>query len=177
VIDFRQQNAARAQLKGFDVTLTQTWRHDADTFSADVNVTHLQELLTSLTRHTTTFDQIDRYNQPLDWRARAMGTWSRGGLSSTVVVNYSDDYVNDSLLEDVPVSSWTTIDLNVSYDFGAAPRLSFLAGAKVGVSVDNLLDRDPPRADGPVFAPPIGFDVFNADAMGRFITARLTKRW
>jgi outer membrane receptor protein involved in Fe transport len=164
-------------VSGFDVTLRQAWQGDANTFSADLNVTYLEKLLTSLTRHTTTFDQIDRYNQPLDWRARAMGTWSRGGFSSTVVVSYSDDYINDSLLEDVPVASWTTVDLNVSYDFGAAPRLAFLAGAKVAVGIDNLFDRDPPHADAPVFQPQVGFDVFNADPIGRFITARLIKRW
>lgn len=175
-IDGRQQNAARTQASGFDVTANYTWQLDADTVAFNLNVTHMNEILTSLTSSSTTFDQVDRYNQPLDWRARAMATWTRGGLSTTLVVNHADDYINDSLLTDEPIDSWTTLDLNVSYDLGGAAR-SFLAGSRIAVGISNVLDEDPPLASGPLFAEPIGFDAYNADAMGRFITARFTKRW
>lgn len=175
VIDLRQQNAARTQASGFDVTATYTWQREVDTVAFNLNVTHMNEILTSLTRSSTTFDQVDRYNQPLDWRARAMATWTRGGMSTTLVVNHADDYINDSLATDVAIDAWTTLDLNVSYDFSAARSL--LAGARIAVGISNLLDEEPPFAGGPLFSEPIGFDAYNADAMGRFITARFTKRW
>jgi iron complex outermembrane recepter protein len=176
-LDLRQKNAARTQISGFDITASYTFQHDQDTFGINLNVSHLNEIMTSLTRSTTTFDQIDRYNEPLDWRARAMGTWTRGGLSTTMVVSYSDAYVNDSLLVNEPIDSWTTIDLNLSYDFSGRTPSSFLEGVKVAFSVSNLLDEDPPRATTPSFLDPIGYDVFNADALGRFVSARFTKRW
>jgi hypothetical protein len=69
------------------------------------------------------------------------------------------------------------ISIWIQSESQAAPRLAFLAGAKVAVGIDNLFDRDPPHADAPVFQPQVGFDVFNADPIGRFITARLIKRW
>jgi outer membrane receptor protein involved in Fe transport len=175
-LDLRQKNAARTQLSGFDVTLAHSWRQGDNAFSADLNVTHLKELLTSLTHDSTTFDQVDRYNQPLDWRARALLTWLRGGWSTTVVVSYADGYINDSQLLDESIDAWTTLDLNVSYEFDRAGA-TLLSGTKISLGIDNVLDEDPPFASAPAFAQPIGFDVFNADAMGRFITARVTKRW
>jgi outer membrane receptor protein involved in Fe transport len=173
--DLRQRNAARTQLSGFDASVLYKFEWDRNAFDVQFNVTHLNKILTSLDHDTTTFDMVDTFNQPLDWRFRWMGTWIRGGLSTTLVVNHSDAYVNDSLAIDVPVGSWTTADLNVTYDFGARPQSSFLDGTRISVGVLNLTDRDPPRATTPLYE--IGYDVFNADAMGRFISARFTKRW
>jgi outer membrane receptor protein involved in Fe transport len=90
-------------------------------------------------------------------------------------VNHSDDYINDSFSVDVPVGSWITVDLNVSYDLGRRPHAPWLDGTRMSLAVTNLLDRQPPYADSPLFS--VGFDVFNADAMGRYIAARVSKRW
>jgi outer membrane receptor protein involved in Fe transport len=115
------------------------------------------------------------YNQPIDWRGRLMATWAHAGMSTTVAVNHSDDYVNDSFSVDVPIGSWTTVDFMLSYDFARQSQASWFDGTRVSLGVSNLFDREPPRADSPLF--PTGYDVFNADAMGRYVTARLSKRW
>jgi iron complex outermembrane receptor protein len=173
--DLRQQNAARTQLKGFDMSVMYKFNVAADAFDLQLDVTHLQEILTSLTADTKTFDLVDTYNQPLDWRLRAMATWLRGGFSTTLTVNHADNYTNDSFAVDEPVGSWTTLDLNVGYDFEGRTQSSLLDGMRVALGVSNLTDKDPPRADSPLY--PVGYDVFNADAMGRFVTAHFTKRW
>lgn len=176
IVDFRQKNAARSQISGFDVTAAYGFTAGANSFNFDVSVTHLQEILTSLTSTTTTFDQIDTYNQPLDWRGRVLANWMRGGMNTTVAVNYSDDYINKSFGDDRPIGSWTTVDCNISYDFTGRTQSSFLDGSKLSLSVSNLFDKDPPRASTP-FLFDIGFDVFNADALGRFVTVRYNKKW
>jgi iron complex outermembrane recepter protein len=168
IIDFRQKNAARAQLTGYDMTASYSFAYGINSFDLNLSVTHIKQILTSLTRESATFDQVDKYNQPLDWRGRAMGTWRRNGLSVTAALNYADNYINDSFVEDVPVSSWTTVDATVSYDIAQY-------GTKLSLSASNLFDKDPPVADSPLFV--LGYDVYNADAMGRFVTARLSKRW
>jgi len=173
--DLRQKNAARTRTSGFDVAMAYSFRHGANAFDLNLNVSHLREILTSLARDTNTFDQLDTYNQPLDWRGRLMGTWARGGFATTVAVNHSDDYINDSFSVDVPIGSWTTVDLNVSYDFARRPRAPWLDGARMSLAVTNLFDREPPEADSPLY--PMGYDVFNADAMGRYVAARVSKRW
>ncbi len=83
--DLRQQNAARTQLSGFDATVLYKFQLDQNAFDLQLNVTHLNEILTSLDHDTTTFDMVDTFNQPLDWRFHWMGTWIRGGLSTSVV--------------------------------------------------------------------------------------------
>lgn len=175
VFDQRQKNAARTQLTGFDVTMLYKFDGAVDAFDLQLNVTHLQEILTSLTAATSTFDLIDTYNQPLDWRFRAMGTWLRGGFSTTLVVSHADDYVNSSYAIDRPIGSWTTLDLNVGYNFEGRTQSSLLDGTRVALGINNLTDKDPPRATSPIYS--VGYDVFNADALGRFVTARFSKRW
>lgn len=176
VADFRQKNAARSQVSGFDVGAAYAFTAAADSFRFDLNVTHLQEILTSLTSTSTTFDQIDTYNQPLDWRGRMLANWQRGGLNTSVAVNYADDYINNSFGDDRPIGSWTTVDFNLGYDFNGRTQSSFLNGSKLSLSVSNLFDQEPPRASTPFFFD-IGFDVFNADALGRFVTLRYNKQW
>jgi len=174
-VDLRQKNAARTQTSGFDVAMAYAFSRGPNSFDLNLNVTHLREMLTSLARDTTTFDQLDTYNQPLDWRGRFLATWTHAGLGTTIAVNHADGYSNDSFTVDVPIGSWTTVDLNLRYDFARRPHASWLDGTRVSLGVTNLLDREPPRADSPVF--PMGYDVFNADATGRYIAARVSKRW
>ncbi|MGH8187883.1 MAG: TonB-dependent receptor domain-containing protein [Steroidobacteraceae bacterium] len=176
IVDFRQKNAARSQVSGIDLAAAYGFTVGADAFSLDLSVTHLKEILTSLTATTTTFDQIDTYNQPLDWRGRVLANWVRGGMSTTLAVNHADDYINNSFSDERPIGSWTTVDLNLGYDFTGRTQSSFLDGSKLSLSVSNVLDEDPPRASTPFFFD-IGFDVFNADALGRLITLRYNKRW
>ncbi|HEX7011654.1 MAG TPA: TonB-dependent receptor [Steroidobacteraceae bacterium] len=176
VIDFRQKNAARTQMSGVDLTAAYHFRSGESSFNFDLNVTHLREILTSLTATTTAFDQIDTYNEPLDWRARVLGSWMRGGMSTTVSVNYADDYINNSFGDNRPIASWTTVDLNLSYDFDGRTESSFLDGSKLSLGIINVFDKDPPRASTPFFFD-VGFDVFNADALGRLVTVRYNKRW
>lgn len=177
VFDFRQQNAARTRTSGFDITMAHSFSQGEDTFDLNLNVTHLREILTALARDTATFDQVDTYNQPLDWRGRFMATWARGGFGTTVAVSYADDYINSSLAVDVPISSWTTVDLDLSYDFGRQPRAPWLDGTRLSLGVTNLFDREPPRAQSGLPLFPTGYDVFNADATGRYIAGRFSKRW
>jgi hypothetical protein len=66
--------------------------------------------------------------------------------------------------------------VNLGYDFTGRTQSSFLDGSKLSLSVSNLFDEDPPRASTPFFFD-IGFDVFNADAVGRLVTLRYHKRW
>ena len=150
-------------------------RFARDGFNVNLNLTHINKILTSLTADTTAFNQVNTYEQPLKTRVRALGTWTRGGLSSTLAVNFSNAYTNTSVAVDEPIKAWTTVDLNVGYDFGDSARYAFLDGSKLSLSVSNLFDVDPPKANDPFNN--MGFDVFNGDAMGRYVIGRISKRW
>lgn len=180
VFDLRQKNAARMRVSGYDLSARYHFMKDVDSFDLQFSATHMREMLTSLAPGTTTFEQIDTYNQPLDWRFRTLGTWTRGGFGMTLAINYADGYVNNVRAVDEPIRAWTTADLNLAYDLGARPRTGFLQGARFSFGVSNLFDEAPPRVDLSGVSlgyTPLGFDAFNADAMGRFITMRFSKGW
>lgn len=173
--DQRQKNAARTTVSGFDATVNYNVTFERDSFQFLVAAAHLSKLTTALSEEATPFDMIDTYSQPLNWRFRAMGTWLRGGFSTTLSLSHADKYRNDSLAIDVPVGSFTVLDLNLGYTFDDGARGSFLDGVRVALNIANVADREPPRAVSPDY--PIGYDAFNGDPQGRYITAFFTKRW
>jgi len=73
------------------------------------------------------------------------------------------------------IKAWATVDLNLAYDFSHLQTSGLLDGFKMALSITNLFDVNPPYATDPFYS--MGFDVFNADAVGRYTTLQLTKRW
>lgn len=100
------------------------------------------------------------------WRARASAHYTSGydddleGLRQDTLDQFG--LTPDS---DVEVASWTTVDLNLSYDF--------TPDSWIGLHVDNVFDRDPPFT----FGSAIGVDLINHDTMGRYYTLRYNHRF
>ena len=68
-----------------------------------------------------------------------------------------------------PVSSSTTVDLHVAYDFKGEGAL---AGTQVFFDAANLFDEDPPFYNGPT-----GYDFLSGNLLGRQVTLGVTKKW
>jgi iron complex outermembrane receptor protein len=113
------------------------------------------------------------YN-PTDLRFRARTIITQGGFSTGVYINFTNAYTDNNITPSGHVSSWTTADAIVSYEFG--PVGDPFAGAVVSLSVTNLTDRDPPYVTNP-FGYPITYDGANANVLGRYFSLRLQKRW
>jgi iron complex outermembrane receptor protein len=116
----------------------------------------------------TTYNPVD-----LKLRARALAT--RGPLSGGFYINFTNDYSNDNVAPYAHVSSWTTADAVASYEFGSSDT-SF-HGVTIGLSVINLTNRAPPYVANPSGYSTITYDGVNANALGRYISLRLQKRW
>jgi iron complex outermembrane receptor protein len=175
ILDDRQQNAARTHIDGADISAAYQLTAGLNTFDLHLNLARLNNIRTSLLSNTTSVDLINNYEQPLKTKARLMGSWLRRGWNDTVSINYANSYTNTEVIPAESVKAWTTVDLNVSYDFSAVMSSGVLAGSKVSLSVTNLFDVDPPLTRDPIFS--MGYDVFNADALGRYITLHLGKHW
>jgi len=113
------------------------------------------------------------YN-PTDLRFRARALLNHGALSGGLYVNFTNAYTDSNITPNGHVSSWTTADAVASYAFGAAAKP--LAGVSVSLSVINLTDRAPPYVTNSG-GYPITYDGVNANAMGRYFSLRLQKRW
>jgi iron complex outermembrane recepter protein len=113
------------------------------------------------------------YN-PINLRLRARALATRGPLSGGVYINFTNDYSDDNVIPYGHVSSWTTADAVASYEFGSSGGP--FNGVTIALSVINLTNRAPPYMSNPSgYA--ITYDGSNANALGRFISLRLQKRW
>jgi outer membrane receptor protein involved in Fe transport len=113
------------------------------------------------------------YN-PINLRLRARALATRGPLSGGIYINFTNDYSDNNVIPYGHVSSWTTVDAVASYEFGSSGGP--FNGATIALSVTNLTDRAPPYVSNPS-GYPITYDGANANALGRFISLRLQKRW
>jgi iron complex outermembrane recepter protein len=132
-----------------------------------VNGTYVLAYERAVSPSAPAVDVLDTVANPLDWRVRAGIGWEVASWQLNTFVNYSDDY-HDPVSER-PVSSWTTIDLSVSYRPASS---GWLAGAVARLAATNVFDRAPPFAN--TFE---GYDATNASDVGRTISVGVSKSW
>src|SRR3546814_24252 len=120
---------------------------------------------------------LDTIYNPLDLRARASLTWTKGNWSASGFVNYTDDYIDNQLPETPQrIPSWTTVDLGLAYAFsGETP---WLRGLSLQFNALNAFDRDPPRIFDTLasYGNP-GYDTEHASPIGRLVSIEVRKTW
>ncbi len=175
-IDNLLQNVARQKIDGVDFGAD--WRVRAGAagefdFIANVAWMELREQLTSTTPQFFLSGVI--FNPP-KVKARAGGTWQRRAWSASSFLNYAGAETDNSTLTNVPISSWTTLDAQVSYE--TSPDVGAVGRLKTSISVQNLFDKDPPLiATASTYIPGLRYDSTNASPLGRFVSITITKYW
>ncbi|HEV7610803.1 MAG TPA: TonB-dependent receptor [Steroidobacteraceae bacterium] len=113
------------------------------------------------------------YN-PTELRLRGRATATVGPANVGVFLNFTSAYMDNNVAPSGHVTSWTTADAVIGYQFKyeAGP----LRDSSISLSVLNLTDRAPPYVSN-VFGAPITYDGANANALGRYFSLRLQKRW
>jgi len=105
----------------------------------------------------------DEYRYP-KWRGTVALDWTGERFDGALWANYTHSYYDDFRFDPaaIPVSarvsSWTVLNASWGWNIDDVHR--------VAVRVENLTDRDPPRALGAS----AWVDTYNHDAMGRFVT-------
>ena len=184
ILDNRNRNLSSSRMDGFDVSL----RYAFSTGIGEVGIALQGTKLLSYTKKATASsepnDVLDSVLNPIDLRVRTVASVSNRGFSSSVNINYIDDYSNPlgALVGgSAEVASWTTVDVMASYELGN--ELSgALSGLTIGLSVQNIFDKDPPYvashgSDSNSLFAPIGFDPVNANPLGRFVMINVSKTW
>jgi outer membrane receptor protein involved in Fe transport len=90
-------------------------------------------------------------------------------------VNYVDSYYDNIADPAIPIESWTTADLTIGFETSRFSDSSFLAGLRATIGVLNVFDEDPPVLLNDGFG--LGYDAINANAVGRYVSLRFSKRW
>jgi len=78
-------------------------------------------------------------------------------------------------VDGVKSASFTTFDAALRYAMG--PRDDALSGLEFALTLDNLLDRDPPlyRVTSPLYV--AAYDSTNYSPIGRFVSVAVSKHW
>lgn len=180
--DDRTRNLALTKLDGLDLGMGDrfdTAWGDVDVGAQLTKIFDYREQASSTAPVTRVVDTVLR---PVDFRARMQIGLTRGGLQSTVNINYVDDYTNPLAGGAQRIDSWTTLDWALSYEFGRDAGSTFLSGLRLSLSAQNLLDSEPPFvASNNNVASRLnnsaGFDPANANPLGRFVVVGIAKTW
>ena len=167
LIQDRYVNASAQTIDGVDLSIKKSFSLPLGALDAVANVSWLhivQQTIATAPSQTLTGTLFN----PPTVRLRSGLTWTYGGFSSTGIVNYIAGETDTGVTPNVPVGSWTTVDVNLAYRIGRViPRLP---GLEASLSITNAFDRAPPFAKGAgVEFPGVYFDSTNTSAIGRFV--------
>lgn len=180
IVDRRTRNLFSAQTEGIDFNI----RYDVDTdfgaFNASLNANYIINLSTQAFATAPVIETFNRAFNPVDLRMRGGVGWTHKGWRVSSFVNYTDNYFEAIADGEAPIDAWTTVDLNIGYEFDDSADVPALKNTRLSLSVLNLFDQDPPAVlndvDRAGFSP-ASFDSANAEPLGRFISFAITKRF
>ena len=171
IFDSRVHNLSSTRTSGFDLDGSWTAQTALANIELGLNGTYILRFDTRFTPNAAAVSILNTEYNPVDLRTRARVIIRRGGLTVASFANFTSSYRDSTT--DASIASWTTVDTTVKYLFNS--ERGPLADASVMLSATNLLNRAPPYVANPVFG--INFDGANANALGRFISLQLSKRW
>lgn len=176
IIDARTQNLSQESESGLDFSISDIFSAFGGRLFVDATGTYLFALKQRFTSAAPEADLLNTVGNPVDLRLRGGATYTRGGLSLSAHLNFTNGYRNTIVTPAEQVKSWTTADVQIGYDFSSTEGIR--KGLRVALSATNVFDRDPPYVN---FAWPgvtaVGYDPQNASAIGRVISLQITKKW
>jgi iron complex outermembrane receptor protein len=175
-VDGRNNNLGTSRTKGFDLQIDYSLETAGmGTFGFLLNASYLTSYKLSITSTAPLLPKLDRIFNPLKLKSRASLTWDYAQLHGVVSVTHIGGYTNDAITPFEDVSSYSPVDLRLTYTL---PEGGVLSGLAVGAEVRNAFDRDPPYVN---LAPSLngsgGYDATVANPIGRLFAVTLNKSW
>jgi iron complex outermembrane recepter protein len=174
IFDSRSMNLSTATTSGLDFRLGFKEAIGSVLLETGVDGTYILKFDNQFTDSSPATSVLNTEFNPTKIRLRGREILTYGRMTAGLYVNYTNAYTNNGVQPEEHVASWITEDAVVSYQFGSS-GMPF-GGVSTALSVINLTGRDPPYLANPgSFG--INFDGANANALGRYISLRLQKRW
>lgn len=174
ILDGRMRNLAGVRTSGIDFLVKYRIASAIGDWGLSLGGSQLLKNRQQLVPGVPETSELNQVYRPVDFRFRNGVSFSRDGFNVMAAVNYTDGYRDTRNLglpdgvQRPTVSSWTTVDLTLQYDF------SWLGEMSVQLAAVNLFDRDPPYIGTDTG---LNYDGVNANARGRFVSAQITARW
>lgn len=177
ILDGRTRNLARERQRGIDFDIGYAPVFAGGTLDVGLSGTHIFSIKRQLTPGAASSDFVGLYASPVKWRLRGRIGWAKGGFAANAFVNYVDGYTNQVVNPIERISSWTTVDLSISQRIGDGAGDSDKRGLQLGVSIQNLFDRDPPYVNNRSQTSALGYDPEKASPVGRMVSVQAVVRW
>ena len=177
ILDGRTRNLARERQRGIDFDIGYAPGFAGGTLDVGLSGTHIFSIKRQLTPGAASSDFVGLYASPVKWRLRGRIGWAKGGFAANAFVNYVDGYTNQVVNPIELVSSWTTVDLSMSQRIGDGGGDSNERGLQLGLSIQNLFDRDPPYVNNRSQTSALGYDPEKASPIGRMVSVQAVVRW
>lgn len=174
LVDYRLVNLSSVDTRGLDVGLSYAWELGAASLTTGIDGTYIFDLDNELAPGVPIIHAVDTVFSPADLKLRANAGIRKGGFNAALFVNFTDGYTDSRGGANVPIDSWTTLDLSLDYRFDEDQGIS--NGLSISIGANNLTDEPPPFIR-PLTRPMAVFDGANADVRGRFVYAQIAKRF
>jgi outer membrane receptor protein involved in Fe transport len=175
LVDARTRNLARVHQNGIDFDLGYQTRLSGHPIDVGLAGSWLFHVNRQIAPNSPSVDIGNSFGAPVSVRLRGHLAATFGPLDAAAFVNLVGAYRNGSVVPAEPVSSFTTVDLNLSYKLPADHGP--LSGFRLAVSATNLFDRSPPYARNRTLTSAIGYDPANASPVGRTVSFEVIKSW
>jgi iron complex outermembrane receptor protein len=175
--DNRVRNVAYSFEDGIEGSASWSGPFAGGQLSTSISATYLFRINYQLVKEAPVLRLVGIYGQPSKLKANGFVSWSTGPFSTSVNVGFVGAYRSPYFTPAPRIASWATVGVQVGFDFGKL-GLSPFSGLSLSLSVQNLLDQDPPYVNTIAVAPnEPGFDPFNASAVGRTLGVSATWRF
>jgi iron complex outermembrane receptor protein len=168
IINATNQNLAEQRQRGLDFDIGYESGVAGGTAELGLSGTYLIGYSQKLTATSPAAQLVGTIGNPTDLRLRGRLLFQTDRFGAAMFVNYVDGYTNNSRLVARPVGSWTTVDLQLS---------AKVADFRVALTASNLLDTDPPHTAYGLSTTTLGFDLENANPLGRVFGIQVTRQW
>jgi iron complex outermembrane recepter protein len=175
--DDRDANLGVSRQSGFDFSTAFTRDVHLGTLGIGLSGTYLIRYEAQNTSAVPITVLLNQLGEPINFRANATLSWAVNGLATALSIHYWNHYENPLFTPAESISSWTTSDLHIAYNFSAGVS-PVLRGLTVSLDAQNVFDRPPPMINLPASSPfSPGYDGSNANPLGRVISLQLRKHW
>lgn len=174
-VDGRNNNLGTSLTRGIDFSMNYRIPTDrAGTFAINLNGTYLTDYKTQQTPTAPSVSQINQIFQPLKFKTRLTLNWDKGPIGALIRVSHVGGYINNAITPNENVSSYTPVDLNLSWRINPSSTLRSIV---LGAEIRNLFNVKPPYVNiTPSGNGSGGYDATAADPVGRFfaLSARVS---
>lgn len=175
IVDARLANLASTRTTGIDLQAIDTFSGSWGRVDLGVTGNYVFDFDQAVTPTSPAVDIINTITNPLSLRLRGTVEWNREGPGLpgpgfSLAVNYIGGYKDPGSTLIPNVSPWTTLDARAVYR--TREDDGWLTGMQFSLNVVNVFNHDPPFVDDLY-----GYDVYNVQAVGRVVSADITKRW